>query len=231
MTTAPIYVPITSPDQWKMLLAEPDKQWRTGFSARTIAHSWLAAEGLPVEVSSLPASSGIQALSSVDPLLIIPEHQVHLLPTSGHPSQNDVFVLGKAADGGLVSIAVEGKVSETFGPTLAEWGQDASRGKHTRLDFLKEELSLQRDLAPGIRYQLLHRLASAVIEAKRFGAKHAVLVVHSFSRTREWFSDFEAFLSLFGSNAQVGALAWLFNSGDLSVYAGWAEGDPRFLAA
>jgi len=128
MTTAPIYVPITSPDQWKMLLAEPDKQWRTGFSARTIAHSWLAAEGLPVEVSSLPASSGIQALSSVDPLLIIPEHQVHLLPTSGHPSQNDVFVLGKAADGGLVSIAVEGKVSETFGPTLAEWGQDASRG-------------------------------------------------------------------------------------------------------
>lgn len=100
MATPPIYVPMSDPDQWKMLLAEPDKQWRTGFSARTIACSWLAADGLPAEVSSLLASSGIQALSSVDPLLIIPEHRVELPPTSGHPSQNDVFVLGKASDGG-----------------------------------------------------------------------------------------------------------------------------------
>ena len=227
----PIYVPISSPDQWKALLAEPEKQWRTGFSARTIAHSWLAADGLPAEVSSLLASSAIQALSAVDPLLIIPEHKVLLPPMSGHPSQNDVFVLGRGADGRLVSIAVEGKVSEAFGPPLGEWNQEPSRGKQTRLAYLIELLSLQRDLPPEIRYQLLHRLASAVIEAKRFGAMHAVMVVHSFSQSHEWFSDFEAFLSLFGSKAQVGALAWLYSAGEVSVYAGWAEGDPRFLAA
>lgn len=130
----------------------------------------------------------------------------------------------------LQTAAVEGKVSETFGPTLAEWLEVPSPGKRTRLDYLKKELSLQADLPPGIRYQLLHRLASAVIEARRFGAKYAVMVVHSFSQTLEWFGDFEAFLLLFGSKAQPGALALLHNIGDLSVHAGWAEGDPRFLA-
>ena len=231
MTRSPIYVPISTPDQWKMLLAEPDKQWRAGFSARTIAHSWLASDGLPFEVSFLLGSSGIPALSSVEPLFIIPEHKVLLPPTSGHPSQNDVFVLGKGADGTLISITVEGKVSESFAQTLSEWLEEPSPGKEIRLEYLKKELSLQTDLPSAIRYQLLHRLASAVIEAKRFGAKHAVMIVHSFSQTHEWFSDFEAFLSLFGSKAQIGSLAWLYSAGDLSVYSGWAQGDSRFLAA
>jgi hypothetical protein len=227
----PIYVPISSLDQWKALLAEPEKQWRTGFSARTIAHSWLAANGLPPEVSSLLASSAIEALSAVEPLFIIPEHKVILPPSSGHPSQNDVFVLGKGKDGGLVSIVVEGKVSEAFGPTLAEWNQEASQGKTIRLDFLKDLLSLPKDLPPGIRYQLLHRLASAVIEASHFGAKHAVMIVQSFSQSHEWLTDFEAFLALFGAEAHVGSLAPLYNAGPVSVFAGWAQGDPRFLVA
>jgi hypothetical protein len=33
----------------------------------------------------------------------------------------------------------------------------------------------------AIRYQLLHRAASVVIEAERFNASYAVLPVHSFS--------------------------------------------------
>jgi len=28
-----------SPDDWKALLADPEKHWRTGFSTRTLAHA------------------------------------------------------------------------------------------------------------------------------------------------------------------------------------------------
>ena len=46
--------------------------------------------------------------------------------------------------------------------------------------------------SPGdsIRYQLLHRAASAMVEARRFNAAHAMMLVHSFSPSDEWFDDY-----------------------------------------
>jgi len=226
-----IYVPISSPDQWKSLLAEPEKQWRTGFSVRTIAHSWLASDGIPTELRSLFATSELHALRRIQPLLILPEHQVALPPTSGHPSQNDVFVLARADDGGLLSLTVEGKVSESFDRAVADWMKPPSAGKKERLSFLSEKLGLSAEVPGHIRYQLLHRTVSAIIEAERFGARYAAMVVHSFSPTDEWFDDYAAFLGLFGTNAQVGKLATLQQLGQITLLAGWARGDPRFLAA
>ncbi|MFO7662403.1 MAG: hypothetical protein R6X18_07390 [Chloroflexota bacterium] len=230
MPKTPIYAPIATPEEWKALLAEPEKQWRTGFSARAIAGSWLAAKGMPREISAMFSYSGLLGLASIEPLIIIPEHKVFLPPISGHPSQNDVFVLARGSDGSLVSITVEGKVSESFGPTLGEWISRPSRGRETRLTFLKQELSLQGELPPGVRYQLLHRLVSAILEAKRFGARHAVMIIQSFSQTDEWFADFELFLQLYGVKAQRGVLSRLFDKGTIVAYAGWAQGDLRFLA-
>jgi hypothetical protein len=226
-----VYIPISSADQWKRLLAEPERQWHTGYSARTVAHSWLAADGFPPEVASLFSESGIPAFSSISPLIIIPEHQVPLPPSSGHPSQNDVFVLAKAADDALVSITVEGKVSESFDKTIGEWIKSPSGGKQERLSFLRQKLGLEAAVPHVIRYQLLHRIGSAIIEAKRFGAKHAAMVVHSFSQTDEWFADFQAFVSMFGGEAKVGELKHLGTQGPIAIYAGWARGDPQFLAA
>ena len=65
-------------------------------------------------------------------LLAIPEYQVTLPPHPGHASQNDLFVLVKAADGNLISITVEGKVDESFGPRLSDWMKDGSPGKELR---------------------------------------------------------------------------------------------------
>jgi hypothetical protein len=42
-----ICLPATAPDQWAQFLAEPVKHWRTGYSARTLAYSWQAADGFP----------------------------------------------------------------------------------------------------------------------------------------------------------------------------------------
>lgn len=52
-----IYVPATSADRWAPLLAEPVKRWRSGFSARTLAHSWQEAEGFPTEVRDALSTS------------------------------------------------------------------------------------------------------------------------------------------------------------------------------
>ena len=98
-------------------------------------------------------------------LIAIPEHQVRL-PGSSSPSQSDLWVLARCGDE-LVSIAVEGKVSESFGPTIAEWGYDSSPGRQQRLKLLCSSLDLEFPTPKEIRYQLLHHTASAILEAKR----------------------------------------------------------------
>lgn len=224
-----IYIPAESPDDWQRFLADPEKQWRTGFSAKTTAHSWQSADGFPPEVAALLSSSARDAFHGVEFLLALPEHKVSLPPSQGHPSQNDVFVLAKASDGNLISIAVEAKVSEPFDKTVAEWISKPTPGKIERLDFLRSKLGLINSEIGNIRYQLFHRLASAIIEAERFGARYAVMVIHSFSQRDEWFNDFANFVSLFGESSAVGNLVHLTEMNGISVHAGWARGDKAFL--
>ena len=222
-----IFVPATSVDQWKRLLADPEKHWRVGFSARTLASCWQDADDLPVCVRAVFSSPGIEQFKGIELLLAIPEHQVPL-PGGARPSQNDVWALARAGDE-LVSIAVEGKVSEPFGPTLEEWLRDASPGKTERLDFICELLGLSIWPPPHVRYQLLHRTASAVILARKFNAAHAVMLVHSFSPSDDWFDDYTNFLSLFGSTGSPNSLTPIIDAAGLSVYLGWVRGEERFL--
>jgi len=107
------------------------------------------------------------------------------LPGGSRASQNDVWVLGESS-AGLISIAVEGKVSEPFGPTVGEWFKNKTTGKEKRLQFLCNELGFDFSPPPKVRYQLLHRTVSAILEAKRFRTNEAVMVVHTFSTTDEW---------------------------------------------
>src|SRR5210317_1816022 len=109
-------VPTNGVEGWQMLLADPVKHWKTGYSAKALAYCWEEAQGFPEEVLELFKGADLEG---VEFLLGIPEHQVPL-PGGKTKSQNDVFVLAKS-DADLVSIAVEGKVSEPFGPTLGEW--------------------------------------------------------------------------------------------------------------
>src|SRR5260221_13610095 len=54
-----IYLPTVGPQDWQKLLADPEKQWRTGYSARTIAYAWEAAKGhFPPEVERIFPEAG-----------------------------------------------------------------------------------------------------------------------------------------------------------------------------
>jgi len=225
-----IYIPTKSAEDWSGLLAKSG-QWSTGYSAKTVAHSWEEASDFPPEISKLFATSEDANLQQVELLLAIPEHKVSLPPSQGHPSQNDVFALGKAANRKLITIAVEAKVSEPFGPTVVEWISEPTPGKEERLDFLQSKLQLTGKEISQIRYQLMHRLASAILEADRFNAAYAVMVVQSFSEKNEWFEDFSAFVGLYGQTAAAGKMTRLYQDAELSVLAGWAKGDPKYLKA
>jgi Domain of unknown function (DUF6946) len=58
---------------------------------------------------------------------------------------------------------------------------------------IKDSLLGLRQIDDGIRYQLLHRTASAILTARAFHAHVAVMVVQSFGTKDAVREDFDAF--------------------------------------
>lgn len=222
------YTPSKGPVSWKELLAEPDKHWKTGYSARSLAYCWEEAQGFPKSVTDVFKSSPFKLFHSVEFILGIPEHRVDLPPKDGRPSQNDIFVLGKSGDQ-LISITVEGKVKEEFGPTVAEKRKDMSPGVKERLEFLVDLLQLKDKELNPIRYQLLHRTASALIEADRFSASSVLMLVHSFSQEHKWFEDYAAFAGLYGTVAELNKVHYVGKVNGKDLYLGWVVGEKEYL--
>lgn len=222
-----VLLPAASADQWQDHLAKPDLHWKAGRSAHALAHAWQAAalsrDGFPDEVGVVLSQS--PALSGAEALFVLPEHQTPL-PGGRAASQTDALVLARTQDA-LVVIGVEGKVTESFGPTVADWEVGASDGKRERMSFLLEILGMAS--VPGaIRYQLLHRAAAALIEARRFHARHAVLLVHSFDPSHTGMADFEAFAALLGADVRPGSIAAAPDRPDgVTLHLAWATGTPR----
>lgn len=217
----------SEPNDWKKLLADPVKHWRSGFSACTLAHCWEAADGFPPEVALALRGSTEPLLSNITPLLAVPEFKVPL-PGGVRASQNDIFVLARSS-AGPVSIMIEGKVNESFGPTLGTWKSEGSPGKEERLNFLLRTLGLKESPADSVRYQLFHRAASAIITGEQYRAVAAVMVVHSFSEARVGWPDYEAFTGLFGVKAKEGQIQRLGSTSRIPLFGVWVVGDAKFL--
>ena len=221
------FAPADKPEDWQPLLAKPVLHWKTGRSAKSIAYSWTEAEGFPKEVRAVLNESEAECLKNLEFLIGFPEHDVPL-PGGDQPSQNDVFVLAMGSDG-LVSIAVEGKVSEAFGKPVDIRFANPTSGDTIRLAFLLELLELNRDDVGEIGYQLLHRTASAILEARRFGASHAIMLVHSFSQEMSRFDDYTNFVGLYGQSAEANRLFEAKQLGDITLYLGWGVGNAEYL--
>ena len=225
-----IYLPSAGSHQWQWLIASPGLHWKHGASAMALADAWEHADGFPtVVVESLATDPDLAGLTM---LLGLPELEV-ALEGGSRASQTDLFVLARAAGGDLVTIAVEGKAREPFGDQpVSQWRAENGEGRKRRLAQLLCALGLADDdrLDP-IRYQLLHRTASAVLEARRFGARQAVMLVHSFPQGQDWFDDFEAFAGLFGASVSRGSTVPVRQLDDVRLHLGWASDAPRRLDA
>jgi hypothetical protein len=154
------------------------------------------------------------------------------LPGGSRASQIDLFVLARTGDGELVSITVEGKVGEPFGPRVSDWLVDDRGGKQRRLAALLETLGLPADTAPDLlRYQLLHRTAAAVIEAQRFNARYAMMVVHAFGKHRGGYDAYAEFGEAIGARPERGHITPARDTGRVSLSVGWIDGVGRYPEA
>ena len=154
---------IARPEDVIRYLAKQERHWRKGYSAYELAHSWIGAEGIPSLVGSvLDTCPDYAGAALVEGLF---ERDVDLR-TPGRRSQTDLLAFVKLRHGDAV-IAVEGKVDEPFGDWVSAWN-DHSPGKERRLAALCMSLGLRVVDVEDIRYQLLHRTASAIYEAQRY---------------------------------------------------------------
>ena len=208
------YPPSVGVRDWRAL--HKSKHWRKFYSAYELAVSWESADPfLPREIQAWFGNSA-------DLLAVIPEHKTPL-PGGSRPSQTDALAFIRS-ENKVYAVAVEGKAHESFGPTVGEWRKDESAGKIERLKFICQTLGLPYPPANKIRYQLLHRTASALIEAERFHADCAAMFVHSFAYKQpredsELFADFLSFLDLFNIAVE-----------DKKPYTGTENGKPLYFA-
>jgi len=183
---------------WRERLAKPDSQWKRGYSALETAVSWENAgrqpAGLPKPIADLFRGS---IFGEATLLLAIAEHKV---PLEGGlaDSQCDVWALLSTTAGG-VSLSVEAKANETFGQgneSLRDWliageSERSHQNRENRWEHVSAHLPhAAQDAYSLVPYQLLHRCAAAVIEAKRFQLPNAAFVVQAFAAPDK---SFEAF--------------------------------------
>ncbi len=228
-----LYVPTLGPTDWRRLLADPATQWEPLKSALEMAVSWEGARetsrGFPPEVAA--ALDSLPELAGASLLLGLPEHKVSF-EGGGHPSQNDLWALLKLPSG-LASLAVEAKAGEKLDELVRDWlPKDGERSrKPERLSALQRRLAIPDLDVSGVRYQLLHRTASALKEAERFGAKVAVMFIQSFARQADeqsW-QDFKFFAGLMGIAPLEGRLHLSPRDTTVPLCLGWVTSTPADL--
>ncbi len=210
--------PLATPHDARAFLADPIRHWRPDHSALELATVWIEAGTIPKRVGDVLATSDIYA----DCRLIegFFEREVPL-GTTGRPSQTDLLAFVQLRDGYGV-VAVEGKAREPFGPLVGDWNDGP--GKQARLDSLCEQLGIASAGVGGLRYQLLHRTVSALREARRYGAKEALMLVHSFDPDNSSLDAYQAFADALGvTNALPNAITTAITRGDVALRLGWVK--------
>jgi hypothetical protein len=222
-----IFISTQTGSDWQRLLAKPQLHWKKGRSAMTAAASWeYASNALPPEITALLNSSLDDDLSELELLAAIPEWEVSL-EGGDTASHTDVLALAHN-DRGLCVVAVEAKVDEDFGPLVKEKRIKPSDGQTSRLNYLQSLLGL-KTLDDGIRYQLLHRTASAILTARDFHAGVAVMMVQSFGKKASLREDFDAFCRALNAEKLQGGMAVVRSFNQPRLFLGWCNGDPQFL--
>ena len=221
-----IFIPTRDGADWQHLLAKPTMHWKKGASAMTAAACWEDAhEGLPNEIGQLLSKSGVPALQGLSLLAAMPEWEVKL-PGGETTSNTDILALCRN-ELGLGVLAVEAKVLEDFGPLVGEKRISASENQQIRLDFLHRLLKVEH-FDDAIRYQLLHRTASALLTAIDFHAATAVMLVHAFDTPADRKIDFTAFCQAMGASEVAPDLFMVPGFSTPSLYLAWCDGNNEY---
>ena len=74
---------------------------------------------------------------------------------------------------------------------------------------------------------MLHRTASAIIEAKKVNAKNSLILVHSFSKEAKWFEDYANFVKLFDITPKKNTIVGPIQIDEINLYFGWVTEDSK----
>ena len=156
-------------DDWKAA-HKNENHWRKGYSAHATAHAWQPPPAFPPPVlAALRAAPPLFA--DIKPIKGYVERATKM-PAGGYPSMTDLIVFAQSG-GDAVIIAVEGKSNERFGDhAVEEWskatkGTDDNANRKKRLAGILEIIGLnESDTLQTVRYQLLHRMAAAVVGSR-----------------------------------------------------------------
>ena len=165
-----IFAFTSGPQDWQVLLADPVKHWRSGYSARTLAHSWEAADGFPSEVGLAFNQSTEPLLADLTPILAVPEFKVPL-PGGVRARKTTSLFWRDPRQGRCPSWSRARSMSPSAPPLWV--AQRRLSGEGERLSFLLRSLGLSALPAGAVRYQLLHRAASAIITGEQYRAAAA----------------------------------------------------------
>lgn len=218
------------PSDWRRHVAKPDKHWRPRRSAYELAMSWEAARASPRGIPPDVAQVLDLFPDTREAKLVIgfPEHRVPL-EGGGHPSQNDLWALLHTGSS-FISMAVEAKAGEPLDRTVARWLEDPNprTRKLVRLAALRNHLSLERAELSAIRYQLLHRAASALVEAHRFGAAFALIAIQSFGGESDQnsFDDVVWFAALYDAEVRQDETVLLSRRTSIPLLLAWISCKP-----
>lgn len=227
------YKRLATVDDWRGLVG--DGKWVPTRSAYELAHCWHEFGGLPAPIAAALNASGHEALRGLSLELCLVEKPV-FLDTKIAPSMTDLMAYGCNAKGDSVVIAVEGKADEPFASPVWAWVRGDAKNKSIavsprptrlrRLEFLSKHLAKAIPSDSKLRYQLLHRTVSAVLEAQLHGAVTALVLVHAFGpEAPDNVADFSNFLcELGGGETTKGTVAGPYQLGeqrDMPTYFLW----------
>jgi len=172
------YVPVASIEQIRSVVRK--EKWAHRRSAQELAQSWFGRQAIPLRVQRALDACGEFGHTRI--VRGVFEHG-DLLNGPPGPSRTDLMlhIVSGSAPG---VIAIEGKVDEGFDHPVRTWllrGKKGSESRPARLRYLGSCLGIEIPHGSSLRYQLIHRTVSAISEARRCGAKRALMLVHAFT--------------------------------------------------
>lgn len=198
--------------------------WKQGRSAKSVADCWFQANDLPPAIRAVLNQS--PTFAHVELLDAWLERKTDLGDGRASHSQTDLFAILAVGDE-LAALGIEAKVDESFGQFVSEWLADGSAGKQKRLEKLCALFDVDPKAVGHLRYQLFHRTAASIIEAKRYKARKAVMIVQSFCSNATGLSDCKAFFDELGMRGLghdklVGPKTF----DGVELWVGWANDTP-----
>jgi hypothetical protein len=224
------HIPIEKPEEIIPRLGKQELHWKKGRSAYELSSLWMKAGGLPPSVRAVieqaPEWQGAKFLEGIF------ERETKL-PGKGRPSQTDLLAILELKDGNAI-LGVEGKVDEAFGPLVSDWLAAPGNANRTdRLVGLCATLGADINTIGGFYYQLFHRTCASIYEAKRFGFRRAIMLVHSFAETVNssnspaWFADFGKFSVAIGMPvSSPGSISAPKTCDGIEVRLAWVSDKP-----